>query len=228
MVLSAALPAVAAAPPTANRERQHSARAARPRGNPVLAWGSWDQKRSQDQVTPRLSGNAKALSDETRVAAARYQQPVLDSSWTHAAFRAFHEMRAGCPPSSAVDGDREVQDEAGGGGGKGPLAGVRRLSSNLPRCAVSVSDPVSFSVSLVFVPIRCRLCRSHRRCEHVYNMTVLYAEHGRGSTIRQKYPGKECCYPSSFRSSSTVGVTRAGGLPKMTHVLSKNIYNTCK
>lgn len=137
VVLSPALlpaAAKAAAPSTATRQRQHSARAARPRSNTLLAWGSWGQKRSQDQVTPRRPGTATVLSDERRVAAAGAPPPVLDSSWTHAAFRAFHEMRAGCPPPPAVDGDGQEQGEPAGGGFEGPLAGVRRLASKFPRC----------------------------------------------------------------------------------------------
>lgn len=142
VVLSAPLPAAAAAaaPPTATRQqRQPSARAAPPgvSSNRFLAWGSWDKKRSQDRVTPRIPGTATALSDETRLAGAGgARPPVLDRSWTHAAFRAFHEMRAGCPPPSAVaDGDGREQGESGRGEGRGPLAGVRRLASNFPRCA---------------------------------------------------------------------------------------------
>lgn len=101
----------------------------------VLAWGHWGQKRSQDEVAPRAPGSANP-QDEGRTAGAGSQQQVLDSSWTHAAFRAFHEMRAGRPLSEVHGSDGEEEEpDTGRGVGAGPLAGVRRLTSSFQRCA---------------------------------------------------------------------------------------------
>ncbi len=142
VVLSKGLPiavatATTSATATSQRRRPAAATAAGTAAarSPALAWGWWDRKqRSQDQVSPRVPGAARALSDERRAVAAGSQQEVLDSSWTHAAFRAFHEMRAGRPPPSESDGgDRDELGETGGGSGGGPWAVARRLALNLPR-----------------------------------------------------------------------------------------------
>lgn len=84
---------------------------------------------------PQAAGSRNAL-DERRAAGAGSQQEVLDSSWTLAAFSAFHEMRAGRPPSQVDGGDVEEESDAGGDGGAGPLAGVRRFASSFQRYAI--------------------------------------------------------------------------------------------
>ncbi|CAM9689900.1 unnamed protein product [Scytosiphon promiscuus] len=98
----------------------------------VLAWGQWGQERSQDDVLPRAAGAANP-QDEGRAAGAASQKQVLDNSWTHAAFRAFHEMRAGRPLSEVDGSGGEEEPDAGRGVGAGPLAGVRRLTSSFQR-----------------------------------------------------------------------------------------------
>lgn len=147
----AAAPAQAQARATPQRQRRSppASAAARSR-NPVLAWGRWDQERSQDPVAPRIEGvansNALVLGSESGQAAAAVdgsQEQPLDRSWTHAAFRAFHEMRAGSPPAaSAGNGiDQESQGEkAGRGGGKDPLVGFRRLASRKQRRETNAND----------------------------------------------------------------------------------------
>ncbi|CAB1109485.1 unnamed protein product [Ectocarpus sp. CCAP 1310/34] len=100
----------------------------------VLAWAGWDRRRSsnsRDEAT--LKTTALRTADErTAVADAADSQRVLDSSWTQAAFRAFHEMRAGPPPPSETNGGEEEGQDEGGGGATDLLAGVRRLVSRPP------------------------------------------------------------------------------------------------
>lgn len=170
VMLSTSLPAAATAEitsataTTSERRRPEAVAVTAAAGtarSPGLAWGWWDRKqRSQDQGSPRVPGVATALSDERRAVAAGYQQQVLDSSWTHAAFRAFHEMRAGRPPlSESAGGDNDGLGETGGGLGRGPLAVARRLASNLPRSGnLVVCDLLSAAGSAKKMP-----CRIYRR-----------------------------------------------------------------
>lgn len=152
-VLLSAVPELAAAAATttaaaaAAAGRQHDQQrsvpaAATSTARSVLAWGRWDQKRSQDPVAPRTEGvannNTLLLDDKRRQATvARSQEQSLDRSWTHAAFRAFHEMRAGSPPA-ASGGDRV--DGAGQGEGTGMLVGVTRFASRKKQRKTSGND----------------------------------------------------------------------------------------
>ncbi|CAN0215364.1 unnamed protein product [Ectocarpus sp. 13 AM-2016] len=101
----------------------------------VLAWAGWDRRRSsnsRDDATLRTTA-LRTADERMAVADDADSQRVLDSSWTHAAFRAFHEMRAGPPPSSETNGGEDEGQNEGGGGATGPLAGVRRLVSRPPK-----------------------------------------------------------------------------------------------
>lgn len=91
------------------------------------------------------NNNALLLSGEGEQAAvAGYQeQQPLDRSWTQAAFRAFHEMRAGSPSAAVSEGngiDREQGEKARQDGGKGPLAGFRHHASRKQQREMSTSD----------------------------------------------------------------------------------------
>lgn len=115
----------------------------------VLAWGRrglGSSSSSQVEVDPNRpprSGAAAAGGGGGGVAEEATDYPkdrVVDDSWTHAAFRAFHEMRAGRPLSTLVldeEDEEEEQDE------QGPLRGVRRLASRLTRCEVDLTRGVS-------------------------------------------------------------------------------------
>ncbi|CAN0400897.1 unnamed protein product [Ectocarpus sp. 8 AP-2014] len=119
--------------PTAAAAAAAGAAASRPL---VLAWAGWDRRRSssssRDEATLRTSA-LRTAKGRTAVADAADSQRVLDSSWTHAAFRAFHEMRAGPPPPPETNGGEEESQDEGGGSATGPFAGVRRLVSRPPK-----------------------------------------------------------------------------------------------
>lgn len=126
-----------------------AARSASCSRKPILAWGWRDQKRSQDPAAPRIKdaarNNALLGDDERRQTTfAGSQEQALDRSWTHAAFRAFHEMRAGSPP--AASGGDGVQGESqdgniGQGEGKGPLSGFSRLAFRKRQRETSSNGP---------------------------------------------------------------------------------------
>lgn len=95
--------------------------------NKVLAWGG--QQRRQTDNTNQIQFEADLTTRPSLDEAAYPKAKAADGSWTHAAFRAFHEMRAGRPPQSAFDQVDEVDDA-------GPLAGFRRLTAGLNRYAI--------------------------------------------------------------------------------------------
>lgn len=102
----------------------------------VLAWGrrglgSSSSNFEVDPNRPSRIGGGKGGAEE----ATDYPKDrVVDDSWTHAAFRAFHEMRAGRPLSTLVVGEEDEEEEQDE---QGPLSGVRRLASRLTRCDVT-------------------------------------------------------------------------------------------
>lgn len=103
-----------------------------PVADKVIAWG----QRHRAGYSNQIQAEASMASRDGDLGDAGVA--VADGSWTHSAFRAFHELRAGLPPSLLhADGAEE-----GGGGGKegsedsfgaGPLGGLRRLASGMPR-----------------------------------------------------------------------------------------------
>ena len=122
----------------------------------VLAWGrrgmgSSSSSSSKFEVDPnRPSRSGGGGGEGGAEEATDYPKDrVVDDSWTHAAFRAFHEMRAGRPLSALVldEEDEEEQDE------QGPLSGVRGLASRLTRCEVDEGG-LCFSASARFLEMR--------------------------------------------------------------------------
>lgn len=115
----------------------------RPVAAEVLAWGSRG-KHDDNVVGAAARGSSLArqrvmdpkTSDSLGSMRSKSEVVVDDGSWTHSAFRAFHEMRAGRPQSDAhSEGDNEeeplgedITSTAGG-----PLRRVGRLTSRIPR-----------------------------------------------------------------------------------------------
>ena len=105
----------------------------------VLAWarrGLGNSSSSHVEVDPnrpsRSGGGGGGREGGGAQEGADYPKDrVVDESWTPAAFRAFHEMRAGRPLSTVVLEEAEEEQQNGG-----PLRGVRRLASRLTRCEV--------------------------------------------------------------------------------------------
>lgn len=110
-------------PQSTHRQRQQ------PVATRLLAWG---QRRSRGPEATDKGSNRNQVQarrptweEEARAAAAPAE---ADGSWTHAAFRAFHELRSGLPSSAAGE---EAGKDYGGGTTAGPFEGVRRLASRL-------------------------------------------------------------------------------------------------
>lgn len=98
----------------------------------VLAWGhGGGLGHSSNQV--EMDPNRPSLSrGGGAVEGTDYSNDrMVDDSWTHAAFKAFHEMRAGRPLSTLVLDEEEEDEEQNE---QGPLVAVRRLASRLTRC----------------------------------------------------------------------------------------------
>lgn len=90
----------------------------------ILAWG----QPSRVAVVDRTHVNSRFCSSDDN------EIDVGDDSWTPAAFRAFHEMRAGRPQSPSNQCIEEYDD---GDNGEGPFRGIgRRLDALLPWLAL--------------------------------------------------------------------------------------------
>lgn len=111
-------------PQNTHRQRQQ------PVATRLLAWGQ-HRSRGRDATDSNrnpIRARRPTWEEEARAAAAPAE---ADGSWTHAAFRAFHELRAGLPASAAVG--EEVGEDDGRGGTTGPFEGVRRFAVRLQR-----------------------------------------------------------------------------------------------
>lgn len=100
----------------------------RPVAAGVLAWGQRRLNNSnQVKLDPKHPLGTRSPEGSEEKYESYPDDQVVDASWTHAAFRAFHEMRAGRPLSAEIEEVAEEDDHAG------PLGGVVRLATRLSR-----------------------------------------------------------------------------------------------
>lgn len=106
----------------------------------VLAWGqrgglgsssSSQVEMDPNRPSPGRGGGVRGGEGGAEEGTDYPKDRVVDDSWTHAAFKAFHEMRAGQPLSTLVLDEEEEEEEQNE---QGPLVAVRRLASRLTRC----------------------------------------------------------------------------------------------
>lgn len=95
----------------------------------ALAWGSRGDNSHRSNIDDVGHFTSAEVGEDVGSAAA-----FSDPSWTHAAFRAFHEMRAGAPPQSAAAAPAAAAEPPLLDHDRGILHVVRRkFSSLMPR-----------------------------------------------------------------------------------------------
>lgn len=101
------------------------------RARPVVAWGHRRSRGTTDRIQQQHTdndGRGFTSYDGDDIDAGSDGGGWMDPSWTHAAFRAFHELRAGRPQQTYVE---DVSEDVTRGAEDGPGRRLQRQLSSL-------------------------------------------------------------------------------------------------